>query len=176
MQIAVHLWSTGEGTISSLSFLIIRDMSSMLGSNVLDSCWIKMFKAFIANCQFSEPTLHKHVQFLRDSFVDLCSLDVQRSATRAKLSIQQLSRIMHRGLRTKEKVSCQETLFYFLEWWIKIHYYLAYLHLNPFSTSVLLFAGSSQNDVQLAIYQLHWSLGQVHCYKLSRLWSPNSTV
>lgn len=123
IKIAVHLWSTGEGTISSLSFLIIRDMSSMLGSNVLDSCWIKMFKAFIANCQFAEPTLHKHVQFLRDSFVDLCSLDVQRSATRAKLSIQQLSRIMHRGLRTKEKeavkMMCSWQYINCIDLWVK---------------------------------------------------------
>lgn len=103
IKIAVHLWATGEGTISSLSFLIIQDLSSVLGSAVFDSCWVKMYKAFIANCQFAEPNLHKHMQFLRDSFVELCSIDVHRSTTRAKVSIQQLTKILNQGLRTKKK-------------------------------------------------------------------------
>lgn len=161
MQIAVHLWATGEGTLSSLSFLIIRDLSSMLGSNGFDSCWIKMYKAFIANSKFAEPILHKHMQFLRDSFVELCSLDVHRTTTRAKASIQQLTKILHQGLRTKKKVSCQGALSCFLEsrtfnvllfvqaYWKPIFIY------NTFSMAVLLFAGSCQDDVQLAIYQLH---------------------
>ena len=74
-----------------------------------------MYKAVIANCQFAEPILHKHMQFLRDSFVELCSLDVHRSTTRAKVSIQQLTKILHQGLRTKKKVSCQDPLSYFLK-------------------------------------------------------------
>ena len=115
MQIAVHLWATGEGTISSLSFLIIREMSSVLGSNIFDTCWIKMYKAVIANCQFTEPILHKHMQFLGDSFVELCSLDVHRSTTRAKVSIQQLTKILNQGLRMKKKVSCQDPSSYFLK-------------------------------------------------------------
>uniref|UniRef100_A0A9I9DKP9 Nucleolar complex protein 2 homolog n=1 Tax=Cucumis melo TaxID=3656 RepID=A0A9I9DKP9_CUCME len=104
---AIHLWATGEGTISSLSFLIIREMSSVLGSNVSDTCWIKMYKAVIGNCQFAEPILHNHMQFLRDSFVELCSLDVHRSTTRAKVSIQQLTKILNQGLRMKKKEAVQ---------------------------------------------------------------------
>ncbi|KAL0548943.1 hypothetical protein IC582_013420 [Cucumis melo] len=107
IKIAVHLWATGEGTISSLSFLIIREMSSVLGSNVSDTCWIKMYKAVIGNCQFAEPILHNHMQFLRDSFVELCSLDVHRSTTRAKVSIQQLTKILNQGLRMKKKEAVQ---------------------------------------------------------------------
>lgn len=123
IKIAVHLWATGEGTLSSLSFLIIRDLSSMLGSNGFDSCWIKMYKAFIANSKFAEPILHKHMQFLRDSFVELCSLDVHRTTTRAKASIQQLTKILHQGFRTKKqeavKMMCSWQYINCIDLWVK---------------------------------------------------------
>ncbi|XP_022133965.1 nucleolar complex protein 2 homolog isoform X2 [Momordica charantia] len=122
-KIAVHLWATGEGTISSLSFLIIRDLSSMLGSNCFDSCWIKMYKACVADCQFAEPNLHKHMQFLRDSFVELCSLDVHRSTTKARVSIQQLTKILRQGLRTKKKEAikmiCSWQYINCIDLWVK---------------------------------------------------------
>ncbi|KAI5346142.1 hypothetical protein L3X38_014021 [Prunus dulcis] len=47
MQIAVHLWATGRGTISSLSFLIIRDVASVFRSDCFDTCFVNTYKTFI---------------------------------------------------------------------------------------------------------------------------------
>lgn len=104
MQIGVHLWATGEGILSSHSFLLLQDVSSVFSSDFFDICLIKMFKAFIGHCKFVEPALFKHIQFLRNSFVELCSQDLQKSSSKAMISIQKMSRILQLGLQTKKKV------------------------------------------------------------------------
>lgn len=104
MQIGVHLWATGEEILSSHAFLLLKDVSSMFSSDFFDICLIKMFKAFIGHCKFVEPALIKHMQFLRNSFVELCSQDLQKSSSKAMISIQKMSRILQLGLQTKKKV------------------------------------------------------------------------
>ena len=104
MQIAVHLWATGRGTVSSLSFLIIRDVASLFRSDYFDTCFIKTYKSFLGHCQFVEPILFQHMEFLRTSIIDLCSVDVQKASSKVLVCIQKLSKIMQQGLRTKKKV------------------------------------------------------------------------
>ncbi|VVA12278.1 PREDICTED: nucleolar complex 2 [Prunus dulcis] len=103
MQIAVHLWATGRGTISSLSFLIIRDVASVFRSDCFDTCFVNTYKSFIGHCQFLEPVLFQHIQFLRNSCVELCSVDLQKASRKASMSIQQLAKILKQGLLTKKK-------------------------------------------------------------------------
>ncbi|XP_068315388.1 protein REBELOTE-like isoform X2 [Pyrus communis] len=103
IKIAVHLWATGKGTISSLSFFIIRDVASVFRSDCFDTCFINTYKSFIGHCQFMEPVLFQHVQFLRNSFVELCSVDLQKASSKAMVSIKQLSKILKQGLLTKKK-------------------------------------------------------------------------
>ncbi|GAY49547.1 hypothetical protein CUMW_119950 [Citrus unshiu] len=103
IKIAVHLWATGEETVSFHSFLILQDVASGFSSDCFDLCLIKMYKAFIGHCKFVEPALFKHLQFLRNSFVELCSQDLLRSSNKAKVSINNLSRILQLGLQTKKK-------------------------------------------------------------------------
>ncbi|KAL9422097.1 hypothetical protein AB3S75_034379 [Citrus x aurantiifolia] len=103
IKIGVHLWATGEDTVSFHSFLILQDVASGFSSDCFDICLIKMYKAFIGHCKFVEPALFKHLQFLRNSFVELCSQDLQRSSNKAKVSINNLSRILQLGLRIKKK-------------------------------------------------------------------------
>ncbi|XP_031279802.1 nucleolar complex protein 2 homolog isoform X2 [Pistacia vera] len=103
IKIGVHLWATGEGILSSHSFLLLQDVSSVFSSDFFDICLIKMFKAFIGHCKFVEPALFKHIQFLRNSFVELCSQDLQKSSSKAMISIQKMSRILQLGLQTKKK-------------------------------------------------------------------------
>ncbi|KAL9418998.1 hypothetical protein AB3S75_036868 [Citrus x aurantiifolia] len=103
IKIGVHLWATGEETVSFHSFLILQDVASGFSSDCFDICLIKMYKAFIGHCKFAEPALFKHLQFLRNSFVELCSQDLQRSSNKAKVSINNLSRILQLGLRIKKK-------------------------------------------------------------------------
>ncbi|CAB4300982.1 unnamed protein product [Prunus armeniaca] len=103
IKIAVHLWATGRGTISSLSFLIIRDVASVFRSDCFDTCFVNTYKSFIGHCQFLEPVLFQHIQFLRNSFVELCSVDLQKASRKASVSIQQLAKILKQGLLTKKK-------------------------------------------------------------------------
>lgn len=103
-QIAVHLWATGGGTVSSCAFLIIQDTALMFSSDCFETCLIRTYKAFVAHSKFVKPGFYKHIQFLRNSFVELCSLDVEKSSKKALVSIQQLAKILQQGLRTRKKV------------------------------------------------------------------------
>ncbi|KAK2633889.1 hypothetical protein Ddye_028681 [Dipteronia dyeriana] len=103
IKIGVHLWATSKGTLSSQSFLILQDVASVFSTDCFDTCVIKMYKAFIGNCNFVEPVLLKHIQFLRNSFIDLCSQDIQKSSSKAMISITELARILQLGLQTKRK-------------------------------------------------------------------------
>ncbi|XP_059458653.1 protein REBELOTE [Corylus avellana] len=103
IKIAVHLWATGRGTLSSHSFLIIKDLASVFSSSCFDTCLVKTYKAFIGHCQFMEPDLFKHVQFLRNSLAELCSLDVQKSSNKAMICIKQVAKILQQGLQMKKK-------------------------------------------------------------------------
>ncbi|XP_021662337.2 protein REBELOTE isoform X2 [Hevea brasiliensis] len=103
IKTSIHLWATGEGTLSLHSFLIIREVAAVFNSDCFDICLVKAYKAFISRCKFVEPVIFKRILFLKNSFVELCSLDVQKSSNKATVSIQQLAKILQLGLRTKKK-------------------------------------------------------------------------
>lgn len=101
---SIHLWATGKGTVSCHSFLIIGVVASTFGSDWFDTCLIEMYKTFAAQCKFVEPGLLKHMEYLRNSIVELCSLDVHKSSGKAQVSIKHLAMILQLALRTKKKV------------------------------------------------------------------------
>ncbi|KAJ6986931.1 nucleolar complex protein 2 [Populus alba x Populus x berolinensis] len=103
IKISVHLWATGKGTLSACSLLIIKDVAAVFNSNCFETCMIKAYKAFIDHCKFVEPVLFKHQQFLKSSFIELCSQDLQKAYSKAMVSIQQLAKILQLGLRTKKE-------------------------------------------------------------------------
>ncbi|XP_023761825.1 protein REBELOTE [Lactuca sativa] len=103
IQIIVPLWATGGGTLSSSSFLVIQDVISVFGSNYFDTCFIKTYNAYIARCRSMETVDAKHIEFLRDSFVNLCSLDVEKSCNKALVSIQQLAYILRHAKQKENK-------------------------------------------------------------------------
>lgn len=103
IKISVHLWATGKGTLSACSLLIIKDVAVVFNSNCFETCMIKAYKAFIDHCKFVEPVLFKHQQFLKSSFIELCSQDLQKAYSKAMVSIQQLAKILQLGLRTKKE-------------------------------------------------------------------------
>ncbi|MED6198199.1 hypothetical protein PIB30_063804 [Stylosanthes scabra] len=103
LKISVHLWATGDESLSSHSFLIIKDISSMFGSNWFDSCFVKTYKAFINHSQYVDQKLIEHMRFLRNSFVELCSLDVQKSCNMAMTCMLHLAKILQKGWQTKKK-------------------------------------------------------------------------
>ncbi|KAK7266166.1 hypothetical protein RIF29_18808 [Crotalaria pallida] len=102
-NISVHLWATGDQSLSSHSFLIIRDIASVFSSSCFDSCFVKTYKAFTSHSQFVERRLFEHIHFLRNSFVELCGLDVQKSSNKALICILHLAKILQKGWQTKKK-------------------------------------------------------------------------
>jgi nucleolar complex protein 2 len=102
LQICVDLWATGDRSLSSHSFLMIRDIASVCTSNWLNICFVKTYKAFTGR----SPSEHTH--FLRNSFVELCCLDVQKSSNKAMICIRRLGDILLKGWQTKKKVSFKQ--------------------------------------------------------------------
>ncbi|XP_073315408.1 protein REBELOTE [Primulina huaijiensis] len=103
MKVTVQLWATCGGFLSTASLLIIRDAAAMFSSISFTTCLSKSMVAFISRSRVKEITDIKHMRFLRDSIVDLCSLDVQKSSVRVAASISQLAKLMQWGLQTKTK-------------------------------------------------------------------------
>ncbi|GAB4854910.1 hypothetical protein Ancab_023497 [Ancistrocladus abbreviatus] len=123
IQVSVNLWATGGGTLSSSSFHVIFDVASLFGSDWYDNCLKKVYKAFMARCRVMEVVNLNHVQSLRDSFVELCSIDMQKSVSLALLSIQKLAKIFQLGLQTKKKEAlkmiCSWEYVLCIDLWVK---------------------------------------------------------
>lgn len=104
-QTTIHLWATGGGMLSSASFSIVLDVASLFTTDFFDNCLAKAFVAYLAQSRATDIVNNKHLQFLRNSLVDLCSLDVQKSLSKATVSVRQLAKVLQWGLRTKKKVT-----------------------------------------------------------------------
>ncbi|XP_030542863.1 nucleolar complex-associated protein 2 isoform X2 [Rhodamnia argentea] len=103
IKISIHLWATGDETLSSHAFLVVRDVAFLYGNDWFDICLIRTYKAFIGHCKFLEPGMFNHIKFLRNSIVELCSMDLQKSSSKALVSLQQLAKILQSALQTKNK-------------------------------------------------------------------------
>lgn len=103
IKISTHLWVTGEESLSLSSFLMVRDIALQLGSDHLDKCLSRTYKAFVVHCKFVQPTNLKHLEFLTDSVVELYSLDIQQSYQKVLLSLQHLANTLRQALKTKKK-------------------------------------------------------------------------
>nr|GMC77272.1 nucleolar complex protein 2 homolog isoform X1 [Ipomoea batatas] len=103
IKTTVHLWATGGGVLSSASFVIIRDAAATFTSDCFENCIVKTFVAYLAQSRVSEVVNVKHMQFLRNSLVDLFSVDVERCSKKAVLSISQLAKVLRWGLHTKKR-------------------------------------------------------------------------
>ncbi|CAN1237784.1 Protein REBELOTE [Linum grandiflorum] len=129
IKISVHIWATGKGDLSVQSFLVIQDVAVVFNSDLFDTCFVKAYKTIIGHCKFVDPAIFEHLQFLKKSFIELCSQDMQKSMRMAILSIRELARSLQLGLRTRQKGKCFGlTLFI-----------------------CCLYAGCSKEDLQLAI-------------------------
>ncbi|KAI0497605.1 hypothetical protein KFK09_020837 [Dendrobium nobile] len=103
IKISVHLWVTGEESLSLSSFLVVREIASMLLSDWYDTCMMKTYKAFIAHSKFFEHGNLKKVEFLMNSIVELYSLDLQRSYQHVFASLQHLANILSQTIKAKKK-------------------------------------------------------------------------
>nr|XP_004239297.1 nucleolar complex protein 2 homolog isoform X1 [Solanum lycopersicum] len=107
IKTTIHLWATGGGMLSSSSFSILLDVASLFTTDWFDNCLAKAFVAYLAQSRAMDIVNNKHLQFLRNSLVDLCSLDVQKSLSKATVSVRQLAKVLQWGLHTKKKEALQ---------------------------------------------------------------------
>ncbi|KAK9088116.1 hypothetical protein Scep_027198 [Stephania cephalantha] len=101
--VAVHLWSTGEGMVSSSSFAIIRNIALLSNLDYYDTLLIKAYRSFVSCCKFVEPRNLARAKVFADSVVELYSLDVAKSSSKVLASTRQLAKILQQGLKTKNK-------------------------------------------------------------------------
>ncbi|CAN1220189.1 Protein REBELOTE [Linum perenne] len=103
IKISLHLWATGKGDLSVQSFLAMQDVAVVFNSDLFDTCFIKSYKTIIGHCKFVDPAIFEHLQFLKKSFIELCSQDMQKSMRMAILSIRELAKSLQLALRTRQK-------------------------------------------------------------------------
>ncbi|KAL2926378.1 Nucleolar complex protein 2-like protein [Bienertia sinuspersici] len=121
-EVAVHLWATGVGTLSSCSFFVIRDLASALGHDSYDRCLKKAYKAIISRCRVVDSSTLKHIEYIKNSFVELCSIDLQKSVKVALASAKKLAVILQMGLQTKEEALqkiCSWEYVLCIDLWVK---------------------------------------------------------
>ncbi|KAG9439500.1 hypothetical protein H6P81_019665 [Aristolochia fimbriata] len=128
IKVAVHLWVTGGGSLSSSAFLILWEMAVQLDSDCLDMIFKSTYKAFIAKCKFVDPTNLRHLQLLRGLVSELYSINVQRSFDLALVSIQQLAGILQNALRTKKKEALKKV--YNWQYMNAIHLWVDFISTN----------------------------------------------
>ncbi|CAA7060362.1 unnamed protein product [Microthlaspi erraticum] len=85
IKISMDLWVTGEETMSKQAFLVLKDISMVFNSECFDTCLINI-----------------------DSLVELCSQDMQKSYTKASVSITQLAKLLKMALTTKNKEALEK--------------------------------------------------------------------
>ncbi|XP_074276358.1 protein REBELOTE [Silene latifolia] len=103
IEVSVHLWATGSESLSACSFVVLRGIASFLGDDSYDKCLKKTYKAILSCSKIVSPARLKHLEYLKSSFVELCSIDFQISAKVVVASIQKLAKIVQLGLQTKEE-------------------------------------------------------------------------
>uniref|UniRef100_A0A7N0V3M6 Nucleolar complex protein 2 homolog n=1 Tax=Kalanchoe fedtschenkoi TaxID=63787 RepID=A0A7N0V3M6_KALFE len=124
LKIAVQLWATMGAPISLCAFHIIHDVASIFDAEYFDLCLIKTYKAYVSRNEVLDPASLNHIKFLKDSVLELCSLDLQKSSSKAQLSIQQLAKILKQGLCAKKKKEAVEKIctweyIFCLELWVE---------------------------------------------------------
>lgn len=117
LQILVRLWASGDQNLSLSSFLMIREVASLL-PDCLDFCLTKAYNTYLSSSKLVDNRNIEHIDFILNCLVELYSLDIQKSGERAAISVGQLSAILRQASKTKGKVrinayicSCACTLF-----------------------------------------------------------------
>ncbi|CAM8962279.1 unnamed protein product [Rhodiola kirilowii] len=123
LKIVVQLWATMGEPISLCAFHIIRDVSIIFNADYFDVCVVKTYKAYVARSGVLDPASLNHIQFLKDSVLELCSLDLQKSSSKALLSVRLLAMMLKQGLCEKkkeavEKICTWEYVFCIELWWL----------------------------------------------------------
>ncbi|XP_076889450.1 protein REBELOTE-like [Bidens hawaiensis] len=150
IQIIVPLWATGGGVLSINSSLLIQDIVSVCGPDYFDTCFIKTYKSYIARCRSMETVDTKHIEFLRDSFINLCTLDLEKSCNKALFSTQQLSNILKHAKQNENKEAIKT--IYSWQYTRCIDLWVHFISANV-----------NESDVQLLLYKMIQLINGVAC-------------
>ncbi|KAM0824527.1 hypothetical protein ACQ4PT_070147 [Festuca glaucescens] len=102
LKILIHFWASGDQSLSLSSFLMIREVVSLL-PDCLDLCLTKGYNTYLSSSKLVDNRNIKNIEFFMNCLVELYSLDVQKSGERAATSVGQLSAILRQASKTKEK-------------------------------------------------------------------------
>ena len=103
LQILVRLWASGDQNLSLSSFLMIREVASLL-PDCLDFCLTKTYNAYLSSSKIVDNRNIENIDFILNCLVELYSLDIQKAGERAVISVGQLSAILRQASKTKGKV------------------------------------------------------------------------
>lgn len=124
LKVALHFWGTGEGALSVVSFLFIRDLAIRLGSDCLDACLKGIYKAYVANCKFVNSARLQHIQFLSNCVVELYGVDLSNAYQHAFVFIRQMAMILRNALTVKTKEAFKHVYSWkfmnCLDVWVKV--------------------------------------------------------
>ncbi|KAL9226971.1 hypothetical protein vseg_002723 [Gypsophila vaccaria] len=122
LEVTVRLWATGGEALSTCAFVVLRGIACSLSNESYDKCLKRTYKAILSCCQIVDPARLKHLEYLKNSFVELCSIDFQTSANVVLASTQKLAKIVQLGLQTKEealKMICSWEFVVCVDIWVK---------------------------------------------------------
>ncbi|KAJ4781073.1 hypothetical protein LUZ62_065330 [Rhynchospora pubera] len=103
IKILVRFWSTGEDQLSTSAFLLMKEVASQLSSDYFNICMKAMYRTFVARCKFVDDSNLARIDFMKSSFLEITSLDVQQSYLVAVSSLQRLGDVVKHSSTTKKK-------------------------------------------------------------------------
>ncbi|XP_048527725.1 nucleolar complex-associated protein 2-like isoform X2 [Triticum urartu] len=102
LKILIRLWASGDQNLSLSSFLMIREVVSLL-PDCLDFCLTKTYNAYLSSSKIVDNRNIENIDFILNCLVELYSLDIQKAGERAVISVGQLSAILRQASKTKGK-------------------------------------------------------------------------
>ncbi|XP_024084802.1 nucleolar complex protein 2 homolog isoform X2 [Cimex lectularius] len=102
-----RLWSTGEETVRVLAYLCILRLTTLQKSSLLNTALKHMYIAYIHGCKFVSATTLPQINFMKQTLVDMYSLDPQLSYEHAFLYIRQLAIHLRNAITIHKKESFQ---------------------------------------------------------------------
>ncbi|KAI5071127.1 hypothetical protein GOP47_0013378 [Adiantum capillus-veneris] len=124
LKVALHFWGRGEGSVSLVSFLFVREMALLLGTDQLDACLKGIYKEYAANSKFVTASAFPRIRFMVNCVVELYGVDLAAAYQQAFVFIRQLAIILRNALTMKTKESYKHVYSWqfinCLELWVQV--------------------------------------------------------
>lgn len=124
LKVALNFWGRGEGTVSLVSFLFVREMALLMGTDQLDACLKGIYKEYAANTKFVSASALPRIRFMVNCVVELYGIDLAASYQQAFVFIRQLAIILRNALTMKTKESFKHVYSWqyinCLELWVQV--------------------------------------------------------